>query len=82
MSQTRFGVLGPVRVCGPAGTAELVGRVQRTLAGLLVLHAGSVVSSDRLTLTRAFRTGDWRTVFNSSTTRSMTSPTASFAQPA
>lgn len=49
MSQTRFGVLGPVRVTGPAGTAELVGRVQRTLTGLLVLHAGSVVSSDRLT---------------------------------
>ncbi|WP_169734312.1 AfsR/SARP family transcriptional regulator [Hamadaea tsunoensis] len=49
MSRTRFGVLGPVRITGPAGTAELVGRVQRTLAGLLVLHAGSVVSSDRLT---------------------------------
>ncbi|MFI9006118.1 BTAD domain-containing putative transcriptional regulator [Actinosynnema sp. NPDC053489] len=42
------GVLGRVRATGPAGPAELRGGRQRTVLGLLALHAGQVLSVTRL----------------------------------
>ncbi|WP_367128482.1 BTAD domain-containing putative transcriptional regulator [Saccharothrix sp. HUAS TT1] len=41
-------VLGPVEVIGPGGRANLQGARQRAVAGVLALHAGTVVSRDRL----------------------------------
>jgi predicted ATPase/DNA-binding SARP family transcriptional activator len=46
--QLFFRILGPLEVEGEAGPVALVGRKQRALLGLLLLHAGEVVSSDRL----------------------------------
>jgi predicted ATPase/DNA-binding SARP family transcriptional activator len=46
--QLFFRILGPLEVEGEAGPVALVGRKQRVLLGLLLLHAGEVVSSDRL----------------------------------
>jgi DNA-binding SARP family transcriptional activator len=41
-------VLGPVEVLGPSGPAPLTGARQRLVAGLLALHAGTLVSQTRL----------------------------------
>lgn len=41
-------VLGPVRVDGPAGPANLVGARQRAVVGLLALHAGTTLPQWRL----------------------------------
>jgi predicted ATPase/DNA-binding SARP family transcriptional activator len=46
--QLLFRLLGPLEVEGEAGPFAVVGRKQRVLLGLLLLHAGEVVSSDRL----------------------------------
>jgi DNA-binding SARP family transcriptional activator len=46
--QLSFGILGPLQVESGAGPLTLGGRKQRALLGLLLLHAGEVVSSDRL----------------------------------
>jgi predicted ATPase/DNA-binding SARP family transcriptional activator len=43
-----FRVLGPLEVEGGAGPLRLGGRKQRALLGLLLLHAGEVVSGERL----------------------------------
>jgi DNA-binding SARP family transcriptional activator len=43
-----FRVLGPLEVEGEAGPLLLRGRKQRALLGLLLLHAGEVVSSDQM----------------------------------
>jgi predicted ATPase/DNA-binding SARP family transcriptional activator len=43
-----FRVLGPLQVEGEGGPLALVGRKQRALLTLLLLHPGEVVSSDRL----------------------------------
>lgn len=44
----QFGVLGPVQVSGPAGIVDVGGARQRRLLAALILHAGDVVSTDRL----------------------------------
>jgi DNA-binding SARP family transcriptional activator len=44
-----FRVLGPLEVGGDEGTLELGGIKQRSLLAMLLLHAGEVVSTDRLT---------------------------------
>jgi DNA-binding SARP family transcriptional activator len=41
-------VLGPLEVAGDRGAISLGGQKQRALLGLLVLHAGRVVSTDKL----------------------------------
>jgi predicted ATPase/DNA-binding SARP family transcriptional activator len=46
--QLVFRILGPLEVEGDAGPVAVAGRKQRALLGLLLLHAGEVVSSDRL----------------------------------
>jgi predicted ATPase/DNA-binding SARP family transcriptional activator len=43
-----FRILGALEVEGEAGPVALVGHKQRVLLGLLLLHTGEVVSSDRL----------------------------------
>jgi DNA-binding SARP family transcriptional activator len=43
-----FRILGPLEVEGEAGALALGGGKQRALLALLLLHAGEVVSSDRL----------------------------------
>jgi|SRR5215207_868405 len=43
-----FRVLGPLEVGGDEGTLELGGIKQRSLLAMLLLHAGEVVSTDRL----------------------------------
>jgi DNA-binding SARP family transcriptional activator len=43
-----FRILGPLEVEGDDGPLALVGRKQRALLALLLLHPGEVVSSDRL----------------------------------
>jgi DNA-binding SARP family transcriptional activator len=43
-----FRVLGPLEVGGDEGTLELGGIKQRAVLAMLLLHAGEVVSSDRL----------------------------------
>ncbi len=46
--RVEFRVLGPLEVVDAAGRRRLGGAKQRTLLGLLLVHAGQVVSSDRL----------------------------------
>jgi predicted ATPase/DNA-binding SARP family transcriptional activator len=41
-------VLGPIEVYGPGGLVEIRSARQRALLGILALHAGEVVSRDRL----------------------------------
>src|SRR6185369_10720183 len=41
-------VLGPIQVNGPSGTAVLTGARQRAVAGLLGVHAGTVLCRSRL----------------------------------
>jgi len=43
-----FRVLGPLEVGGDTGSVELGGVKQRSLLAMLLLHAGEVVSTDRL----------------------------------
>ncbi len=43
-----FRLLGPLEVAGTDGALELGGTKQRALLAMLLLHAGEVVSSDRL----------------------------------
>jgi DNA-binding SARP family transcriptional activator len=43
-----FRLLGPLEVAGADGAVELGGTKQRALLAMLLLHAGEVVSSDRL----------------------------------
>ena len=43
-----FRVLGPLEVGGDKGSVELGGVKQRSLLAMLLLHAGEVVSTDRL----------------------------------
>ena len=58
--RVEFRVLGPLEVVDEAGRRRLGGVKQRTLLGLLLVHAGQVVSSDRLVdaLGRAAATRD------------------------
>ena len=51
--RVEFRVLGPLEVVDAAGRRRLDGAKQRTLLGLLLVHAGQVVSSDRLVSTRS-----------------------------
>jgi DNA-binding SARP family transcriptional activator len=44
----KFSVLGPVRVEGDGGVLEIRGMLRRTMLAVLLLHADTVVSSDRL----------------------------------
>src|SRR5207245_8070316 len=43
-----FRILGPVEVADDAGPVTIGGQKQRALLGLLLLHAGEVVSTDRI----------------------------------
>src|SRR3954469_15710279 len=43
-----FRLLGPLEVAGTDGALELGGAKQRALLAMLLLHAGEVVSADRL----------------------------------
>ena len=44
----RFSLMGPVRVEGAEGVLDIRGNLRRTLLAVLLLHADTVVSSDRL----------------------------------
>jgi DNA-binding SARP family transcriptional activator len=43
-----YRILGPVEVAGETGPLSLGGQKQRALLGLLILSAGTVVSTDRI----------------------------------
>src|SRR5439155_25191587 len=43
-----YRILGPVEVGGEAGPIPLGGKRQRALLGLLLMHAGAAVSTDRI----------------------------------
>src|SRR5438876_7989539 len=43
-----FRILGPVEVADEAGPVTIGGQKQRALLGLLLIHAGQVVATDRI----------------------------------
>jgi DNA-binding SARP family transcriptional activator len=45
---TEFRILGPLEVIGPEGPVPVGGPKQRALLGLLLIHAGEVLSTDRI----------------------------------
>ena len=45
---TEFRILGPLEVVGPQGPLPLSGPKQRALLGLLLIHAGEVLSTDQI----------------------------------
>ena len=44
----QFGLLGPLEVIAEQGVIEISGRTQRRLLAVLLVHARTVVSADRL----------------------------------